>query len=447
VTFAQIGEAWGVPSDSIAVLNPELTRATTPPLKGQWLVHLPFGTREKFASLEPDLERSYQAPEPQRFTYKAHRRENLSSIASRYGVSVADLKRWNKIGGKKVRAGRSLVIWGDAPTIGLAVREPPLRADGDGIPERTSWKLKSHKVRRGENLASIARRYGVTSEQLAEWNGLSAGKLKPGKRIYVSAPSEGRTETLPVAVVKPSAPAGPNLHALAEAELMADGQEEPAVENPSVGSTQVPMARPSTHRVRHGETLTGLAARFQLDVADLRSWNHLQSDLLRPGVRLRLHGETAAPEVASVDRVKSAKPARIVRLSGNPQDDPSARTHRIEPGETLESIAHQYGVAVSSLKILNRLRNSRIVAGQKLSIPAGSAKVESRLDVSPAATAQRSLANKPGTTRYIVREGDSLYSIARERSTTVDTLMTLNGLRSAGIRAGQVIEVPMVASR
>lgn len=439
LTFAQIGDALGVPADSIAVLNPELTRGTTPPLKGEWVVHLPAGSRDRFAAVEPNLERSFQAPQPQKFTYRTRRRESLSSIAARYGVTVADLKRWNRIGGRKVRAGRHLVIWGDAPTVGVAVREPPLREQGDGIPERTGWKLKSHKVRRGENLSSIARRYGVTTEQLVSWNGLSSNRLKAGKRIYVSSPSEGRFEPAPVVVAKVAAPAGKPLQALTEAELMDDGPSETV----DRGAEPAGSARPTYHRVRHGETLTGLAARFGVEVSDLRAWNRLQSDVLRPGVRLRVQGSTTGDVAAA----KPAKPARIVRLSADPDDNPLVRTHRVEPGETLESIARQYGVAISSLKILNRLRNSRIVAGRTLSIPVAAGRRESSLESAPSAPPPRIAADRPPTVRYVVREGDSLYSIARERSTTVDTLMSLNGLQTSGIRAGQVIEVPMVASR
>lgn len=447
LTFAQIGDALGVPAESIAVLNPALTRGTTPPVKADWVVHLPVGSRERFASAEPDLERSYQAPQPQRFTYKVRRKQSVSSIAANFGVSASDVRRWNRISSrtKTVRAGRQLVIWGDAPSVGLAVREPPLRSGGDGIPERTGWKLKSHKVRRGETFASIARRYGVTMEQLAEWNGISSGKLKAGKRIYVSAPSEGRPISAPLVVASVAAPVVPKLGALAETELMADDADGSTLANP--GSSPSPMARPASHRVRKGETLIGLAARFQVSVEDLRAWNHLESDHVRAGVRLRLDGEKVARAGTSHEMEKPTRSARIVHLSSNLADDPITRTHRIAPGETLESIARQYGVAISSLKILNRLRNSRIVAGQKLSIPASAGRIETRSDELRTEASARSLPNRPSTVRYVVREGDSLYSIARERSTTVDTLMSINGLRNAGIRAGQVLEVPTVASR
>jgi membrane-bound lytic murein transglycosylase D len=97
LTFAQIGEALGVPADSIAMLNPELVRGTTPPVKGNWVLHLPVGSRETFAAIEPTLERSYHAPQPQKFTYKVRRKQSIAGIAANFGVSAADVRRWNRI--------------------------------------------------------------------------------------------------------------------------------------------------------------------------------------------------------------------------------------------------------------------------------------------------------------------------------------------------------------
>jgi LysM repeat protein len=49
------------------------------------------------------------------------------------------------------------------------------------------------------------------------------------------------------------------------------------------------------------------------------------------------------------------------------------------------------------------------------------------------------------TVSYTVRQGDSLYSIARARATTVDTLMHINGLKRAVLKPGQVILVPLAS--
>lgn len=99
-------------------------------------------------------------------------------------------------------------------------------------------------------------------------------------------------------------------------------------------------------------------------------------------------------------------------------------------------------MAVSSIRTLNRLRASRIKPGQKIIIPG----------VAPAAAASTSTpvakmaqASRVRTVSYTVRQGDSLYSIARARATTVDTLMHINGLKRAVLKPGQVILVPLAS--
>lgn len=407
-----------------------------------WVLHLPVGTRERFAGVEEDLERSYQAPEPQKFAYKARRKESLAAIAARYGVAVSELKRWNRIPSKTktVRAGRRLVIWGDVPGMGVAVKEPPLRSRGDGIPERKAWNVKSHKVRRGDTYASIARRYGVTVDQLASWNGTPNGRLKAGKRLLVSDPGAGLADE-PTLAGLPRQQSSPVV-AEVEPELA------PKAVAKASAAKDKEAERPRYHRVHKGETISSIAGDFGLGVDELKTWNRLSSDRVRPGQRLLLHGEALAPVAkrpAKTQTVAAQERApRVVRVPESSAAADVSRVHRVRAGETLESIARQYGVAVSSIKLLNRLRTSRIVAGQKLSLPGAGPRVER--DVAKAATGSRTAASGMRTVRYTVREGDSLYSIARARSTTVDSLIQLNGLRGSSIRPGQILEVPMVAS-
>ena len=437
LTFEQIGNSLGIPADSLAVLNPELTRGTTPPVENSsWILHLPSGTRDRFVLLAPSLERSYQAPQAQKFAYKARRKESVASIAARYGVSAADLRRWNGISSKTktVRAGRRLVIWGDMPGMGVSVKEPPLRSRGDGIPERKAWGVKSHKVRRGESVASIARKYGVSVAQLQSWNGVLNGRLKAGKRLVVSDPSAGLGDDGLLAGLPRSQQTAP---AVAEA---VDSPAQ-AVSEPVKAKSDASAERPRYHRVHKGESLGAIADRFGLSVRDLKAWNRLSSDRVRPGQRLLLHGEAEAarPRLAEAPAAR-AKAARVA--SDAESRDEGVRTHRVRAGETLESIARQYGVAVTTVKLLNRLKGSRIVAGQKLTLPG----------VGPRARAEAPAADKTAsarvrTVRYTVRVGDSLYSIAKARSTTVDTLIELNGLHGSSIRPGQILEVPMVAFR
>lgn len=439
LTFAQIGKALSVPEDTLALLNPALVRGTTPPSHEVWVLNLPQGLRERFAGIYPDLDRSFQAPVPQRTVHKVRRKETLVGIASRYGVSVADLKRWNKISGKKVRAGRTLVVFGDYPGSPLAqAKEPPLAKRGEGIPQRS--KQAVHKVRRGETLASIAVRYGVSKDDLAQWNGQNAGRLKAGKFLWVSAPG---TEVPPVA-------SSANVHPLVAKAKMAS-TETIAAKSESAKSTASATPEGTRHRVRRGETLERIAEQYGTTVTQLRAWNGLKNDRLRSGSRILVAGESVNPakpvqlaKAAPAALPVAAKPEPPPRRLAKAEQTDALPVHIVRDGETLDAIAHQHGVSAGSIKLLNHLRSSRIDIGQKLALPAGVAIARPSAPIPPQRVSRPTTG--PRTVSYTVRPGDSLYSIARSRSTTVDTLMQLNGLTQAKLKPGQVIQVPMVAS-
>jgi membrane-bound lytic murein transglycosylase D len=423
-TFAQIGQTLGVPEDSLGLLNPALVRGITPPVHDNWLLNLPLGTRSRFADAYASLEPSFQAPQPQRYVHRVRRKETLAGIAARYGVSVADIKRWNKIRGRKVRGGRTLVIWGDCPAgSGVALAEPPLAKRGEGIPE-PSHQL-SHKIRRGESLASIARSYDVTTDDLKEWNGLSGTRLRPGHRIWVSSPTVAERD------------------AIADLKLPVDTAAQ--VASTDVGDT-APAVQPSApeqpfrHRVLWGENLDKIGRRYGVTAEQIRKWNGLVSDRVQPGRRLWIGGND--PDATASEPIAKAKAAPTRTAARGPE-----HIHVVRQGETLGAIAEQYAVAASSIRSLNRIRSSRIDVGQKLRIPASAGAPAVATESTPRYSTRFTTAAKLRTASYTVRLGDSLYSIAIARATTVDTLMELNGLTRSKLKPGQVILVPLASAQ
>ncbi|MGE5613147.1 MAG: LysM peptidoglycan-binding domain-containing protein [Bacillota bacterium] len=94
--------------------------------------------------------------------------------------------------------------------------------------------------------------------------------------------------------------------------------------------------------------------------------------------------------------------------------------YTVQPGDSLSAIAQRFGVSVRQLSIANQLTDSEITPGQMLFIP---------IQVSRVIT-------------YTVQPGDSLYNIARQYNTTVESIMVLNRLQSTDINAGQRLVIP-----
>jgi membrane-bound lytic murein transglycosylase D len=112
-----------------------------------------------------------------------------------------------------------------------------------------------------------------------------------------------------------------------------------------------------SHRVRSGEVLGTIAARYQVGVSDLRKWNNINGNLIRTGQTLNIWIQSGQqPTLASKSPVK-------------PQELPSSKTHLVQPGDTLWDISMKYkGLTIEKIKQLNNLPNSKIKPGQTLII-------------------------------------------------------------------------------
>ncbi|HWB16661.1 MAG TPA: LysM peptidoglycan-binding domain-containing protein [Vicinamibacterales bacterium] len=114
--------------------------------------------------------------------------------------------------------------------------------------------------------------------------------------------------------------------------------------------------------------------------------------------------------------------------------------HRVKRGETLSTIARKYRVSLSELRLANDLTSrSRIRVNQTLMIPR---RTTAGLPSTPARSAKAAGGRGAAPTSYRVRRGDTLFSIARQFSTTVDDLKTANRLRTDRIHIGDRLTLP-----
>lgn len=111
-------------------------------------------------------------------------------------------------------------------------------------------------------------------------------------------------------------------------------------------------------------------------------------------------------------------------------------THRVQRGETLSDIAVSYGTSVDRIQEANHLRNSHIAAGKKLKIPLKGA-IPAVCKTPSSAWANE----KSATTSHTVKQGDSLWNIARQYCTTTQKIKALNNLESSNLLIGQVLKI------
>lgn len=111
--------------------------------------------------------------------------------------------------------------------------------------------------------------------------------------------------------------------------------------------------------------------------------------------------------------------------------------HRVKSGETLSSIARRYHVSSSQIKAYNRLRGKRLVRGRVIRIPVSKSKYYAQED-----NYKQRGEEKKIVSRYRVKRGDTLFSIARRFDVSVEQVKRLNKLKSNSVLTGQVLRIP-----
>ena len=251
------------------------------------------------------------APAPGPNHYRIRSGDTLSTIATRFGVSVSDLRSWNRLRSSRITAGKFLIVRppSDASTSASSANVgPPARNARPVAPPARGNATARYIVRRGDTLGGIAEDYNVTAAKLRAWNNIRGSRIHPGQELVV--------------------------------------KEQPGSGSAPPGAAQPVRSGAGAHRVGRGDTLDAIAKRYAVTVNDLMRWNNLRSSRIYPGQQLAVRNGAS---------------------SGQQQ------SYRIRSGDTLASIAKRFNVTVQELKQWNRLRSSQIRAGETLVIdPAGS---------------------------------------------------------------------------
>jgi membrane-bound lytic murein transglycosylase D len=152
----------------------------TPPGR-EYEVFLPPGTAPAFVVAYAEI------PPDKRVRFLEHtvrRGETLSHIAARYGTSIRLVQETNGIrNANRLRVGQRLRIPRGSAVIRVAANGP--NAGSSDVTPIVDGRIE-HRVRRGDTLWAIARRYGVTTQQLLTWNSLNARSvLHPGDVVVI----------------------------------------------------------------------------------------------------------------------------------------------------------------------------------------------------------------------------------------------------------------------
>lgn len=259
------------------------------------------------------------ANEPYFEAVAVNKRVDLSRVASLANIDEDELIQLNPAFKKRMTAdGPQHLLVPTAKAQLVTASLPNLKPA-----ELIEWQ--QYRVRRGDTLESLAKRYQVSTSSLKSNNRLAGNALKIGQSLSI--------------------PAQPG------------GVSQPAFE---VLASDDKPARSRTYRVRNGDNLTTIARANKVDVEALQRWNKLSGHRLKIGQSLVIQDNSKAAPARS-----SAKATAVASTAGN---DGKPMQYKIKKGDSMYLVAKRFNVEMKHLKRWNPRSGQALKPGQTLTV-------------------------------------------------------------------------------
>ena len=418
-----IAECAGVDADLIRLVNPELVRNMTPPDRPNYEINIPRGTRslfeKKYARLSPAERLKY-------VQYVARNGDTLRGVAAENGVSVASLMNANPSLGSRLHSGQSVVIpraYDSPPSVPMSSMAYPTATKGsrllDLIADNSDRKPEKNKKKKEKHEKEIAKEAGPSGDELkVAWKENTVSPKEEAKPVSAEVPVSNNAEVKtdvktveapaspnpvnlenPVVVAKTDAPESNSANGDSAA---ANGSNDTEIANalnkvgvPSENNDAAGVVRVKTSgqvasaekgkkntekttvlKVKRGESLTQIADRYGVTVAELKDWNNIKGKgNVLVGQKIIVKSSTEAKSLEKESRVAANSGNKNGKLAK--KSSPKVIAYKVKKGDTLNKIAKRYDVTPSEISGLNGLsRNALLKPGVVIKIKARSAQDE-----------------------------------------------------------------------
>ncbi|MEW6062030.1 MAG: LysM peptidoglycan-binding domain-containing protein [Bacteroidota bacterium] len=222
----------------------------------------------------------YQPEGRAKLLYKVKKGETLGHIAEWFHVRASHIRNWNNIPyGRYIYPGQTLKIWvpeeryeeyKKIAALSFEEKQKAIKRTSSSVAQSPKEELRietnwvQHKVKRGESLEKIARRYDVAVADIKKWNKLRTSRINAGAVLEIYSP--GKVEDVEENGTIP--------------------KKQQLVRAPKLQPT-----KPITHIVRKGETLEKIAEKYNVTISDVKKWNRLNGSRIYVGQKLIIQRE------------------------------------------------------------------------------------------------------------------------------------------------------------
>ena len=250
--------------------------------------------------------------------HKVKKGDNLGEISDKYGVTVAEIKKWNKLRSNNIPVGKSLKIINNERVV-TTIRKEVKPAESIASTDKES---DFYVVQQGDNLSTIAKKYNVSIEDLKQWNSLADNNIQLESKLKI-------------------------------ADLINKQEETPAATKTEFKNTE--------YTVQKGDNLGSIAKRNNVTVADIKTWNDLSENTIQFGQKLIVAKTLVIDDSKAVAEKSNKKDKNNVREKEN--------HYFVKKGDSLFSIAKKYpGITISDIKKWNGISGNELKPGMRLKI-------------------------------------------------------------------------------
>ena len=309
MSFKQIADLLDMPQSQLQLLNPSYKLNVVPFYQGEpHYLRLPKDKIATFVSNEDKiyayvayqsqnktmssrlalkvspkakakLEKTIEPTDTDVKWYKVQKGDNLGTIAAKYNVNITDLKKWNNLKSNAVALGRNLKLKTDydpatktfkeLKSTNAVEKKSEEAIAANEVKDKNNTQSQEYVVAAGDNLGSIAKKFGTTIAELKELNSLTSNNIGLGKTLVVS-------KAVPEIVDEPAVTT-----AIASNSSI-DSFRKKATSTKDLGED---------YYVKKGDSLYSISKKYPgVTISDIKKWNNIKDGDIKPGMKLKING-------------------------------------------------------------------------------------------------------------------------------------------------------------
>lgn len=327
----------------------------------------------------------------------------LNNIITTYGLTQYDTPASGNAGGGATTGGNNTGSTGS--TSG---------SSNSGNTNSGSATSTTYTVQSGDSVWGISNKFGITMDQLIQWNNIQKNFIYPGQKLTIKGSQENGSSTNN---------SGNNTNSSGNAGTSNGGQTTGA-----------------KYTVQSGDSVWKISNDHGITMAQLIEWNNIKNNFVYPGQQLIVSNGGSSNTGANTGNTSGSNSS-----NSSSSNTASGTKYTVKAGDSVWSVSNKYGITMAQLIQWNNIQNNFIYPGQQLTVSnSGSTNSASSNTGSSANTNNSSSANTGSSSSqgtYTVKAGESVWSVANKNGITMNQLIEWNNIKNNFIYPGQQLIV------